>query len=182
MMDQFKFYKYAIAGLILLNIAMIVFFIFTKPKHEPRPPRESNDFQAEIERILDLSSQQRSEFKGLADDHNLKIKSINEQQQKLLPSYFETLTRPSDQTNKDSILSRYQQLERQKLEVTYQHFQDIKSMLNDEQIPQFKEFMKILIDRITGSGNSKPTPRENDNRNPPPPGNDNRKPPPPRDH
>jgi hypothetical protein len=177
-MDQLKFYKYTIGGLLLLNIAMIAFFIFTKPKHEPRPPRESIDLQAELVRILDLSSEQKNTFKSLADDHNLTIKSINEGQQRLLPSYFETLTMPSYQVNKDSLLTQYQQLERQKMEVTYQHFQDIKSLLSEKQLPQFKEFMRILTDRITGGENRNPPPHGNDNRNPPPPGDNDRNPPP----
>lgn len=145
-MSQFKFYKYATWSLLFLNIAVLAFFILTKPKPLPRPT--SKDFQAEVIEILRLNRQQVSTFKALAETHNQKMSSINEQQQKLLPPYFESLTDLSKDIDEDNILNQFQQLEREKIAVTYQHFQEIKSILDEEQLPHFEELIGGLVDRF----------------------------------
>lgn len=156
-MSQLKFYKYATWGLLFLNIAVLAFFLLTKPK----PPHHSpNDFQSEVIEILNLNSQQKSTFRKLAEAHNQKMKSIIEQQQKLLPPYFESLADSSSNIDKEAILNQFQQMEREKIEVTYQHFQDIKLILDENQLPHFEKLIGRLVDKLL----------LNNKKNPPPPG------------
>lgn len=145
-MSQLKFYKYATWALLLLNMGLLVFFLLTKPR-PPHPP-PPHQFQAEVIELLELNEQQISTFKKLAEEHGQKLTSINEQQQKRLPSYFNSLITSSNPINNDSILVELQRLEREKIEVTYQHFQDIKSMLNKNQLPHFENLMERFIDRL----------------------------------
>jgi len=149
-MSQLKFYKYSIWALLLLNVGVLAFFFLTKP----HPPHHAspNNFQSEVVEILGLNNQQAANFKKLAEDHMHKTRSINEQQEKLLPPYFKSLTDLSKNIDKDRILDEFQQLERKKIEVTYQHFQDIKSILDENQLPQFEGFMNTFIERILTQG------------------------------
>ncbi len=160
-MSQLKFYKYATWALLFLNIAVLGFFLLTKPRppHHPAP----NDFQLEVIKILDLNDQQVSTFRRLAKEHNQKMNLINEQQRTLLPPYFESLSDPSKIINEDTILSQFQQLEREKIEVTYQHFQDLKSMLDASQLPYFEQLMgKFINELLLGQKKNSPPPKDLD--------------------
>jgi len=145
-MNQIKFYKYAIWALVVLNMVVLAFFLLTKPRH----PHHSSPkkFQSEVVKTLNLSSQQEVGFKKLAREHHQKMKSMNEQQQKLLLPYFENLIEPSESIEIDSLLNQSQQLEREKIELTHQHFQDLKQLLNKEQQPLFKGLMRKFIDKL----------------------------------
>lgn len=145
-MSQISFYKYATWGLLLLNLGMLAFFFLTKPKHPHQPT--PNAFQNEVIERLRLNAQQERTFRTLAAEHGQQMVSINEQQQQLLLPYFESLAAPANQMDKDSLLSRYQELERAKLEFTYQHFEEIESMLDENQLVYFEGIVHKFIDRI----------------------------------
>ena len=137
-MSQIKLYKYATWGLLFLNIAVLAFFTITKPK--PRHQPSSNNFQFEVIDIFNLNSQQVATFKALAKDHNQKMRSLNEQQQKLLRPYFERPANPSIRMDEADALNQFQQMERQKIEVIYQHFQELESILNQDQLLLLAQF------------------------------------------
>lgn len=145
-MSQLNFYKYATWALLFLNLAVLVFFILTRPRHHHHP--STKDFRSEVINILNLNDQQQSAFRKLAHEHNQSMIMLKEQQQDLLPPYFANLAEPSESIDPDKILTKFQQLEREKIEVTYQHFQDIKNLLNQEQLPYFKGLMGKLIDEL----------------------------------
>lgn len=155
-MDQLKFYKYATSGLLLLNIVIIAFFFLTRPKH-PRPQTAEN-FAEEVKDILHLSDQQNEAFTTMAREHNESMKSINERQEQLVLPYFERLTDASDTLTRDSVLSEIQQLERQKIEVTYRHLEDLKGILDEDQLPHFKVFMQRFTSRVLGRDKKSPPP------------------------
>ena len=69
MMNQLKFYKLAVWGLLLLNFFILTFFLFNKPKHRPPHDHPSNDFKQEVITILNLNDQQKSTFNKLAEKH-----------------------------------------------------------------------------------------------------------------
>lgn len=155
-MSQISFYKYATWGLLLLNLGMLAFFFLTKPKHPHQPT--PNAFQNEVIERLRLNAQQEETFRTLAAEHGQQMVSINEQQQQLLLPYFESLAVPAEQVDKDSLLRRYQELERAKLEFTYQHFEEIESMLDDSQLVYFQEVMYKFVDRIVLKSEKKSPP------------------------
>lgn len=159
-MNQLTFYKYAAGGLLLLNMVIISFFLFTKPNlplHGPPP----SSFQKEVIDVLHLDAQQTNMFKALAKEHNQKITVLKEQQQTLLLPYFESLANTSIQIEKEDVLNQFQQLEKEKIEVTHQHFQEIKNLLNESQLPHFKDFLDKFIDRlILSDKNNKPPPKD----------------------
>ena len=155
-MSQISFYKYATWGLLLLNLSMLAFFFLTKPKHPHQPT--PNAFQNEVIEQLRLNAQQEENFRTLAAEHGQQMVLINEQQQQLLLPYFESLAVPANQVDKDSLLSRYQELERAKLEFTYQHFEEIESMLDESQQIYFEGILRNFIDRLVLKSEKKSPP------------------------
>ena len=155
-MNQNKMYKYATWALLFLNIAVLAFFILTKPRPPHHPP--AKEFKAEVVKILDLDEQQAVSFKTMANDHHQKLSSINEQQQKLLKPYFEDIANATSHIEEEQTLVQFQKLEREKMEVTRRHLEEVKSLLNEEQLPRFKEFVRKFSDRVLMTGNNNPPP------------------------
>jgi len=140
-MKQLQFYKYATIGLLLLNVALLTFFFLRKPNHPPRA-----DLKRGAIDILKLDDGQGETFFNLAKEHQQKMKVFNQSQKELLKPYFNSLV---DSTGRNkNVLDKVEQLERQKIESIYRHFQDIKSILKKEQLSVFEEFMDDAIKRI----------------------------------
>lgn len=83
---------------------------------------------------------------------------IEARQQDVLRSYFDGLVNPEDVRDRDKQIAELQELERQKVELTYNHFEMVKAMLNESQIPKFEEFSTQALERILGGGKKPPRP------------------------
>ena len=138
-MKQLQFYKYTTLGLLLLNILMVAFFMFTRP----RP--QGAAFAARVFEILHLDEQQQPAFRETAEAHNQQMVAIEEQQRQLLERYFRSLTEPEAQINSDSLLQQVEKLEGQKIESTYQHFAEVKKLLRTDQQAHFAEFVNSAL-------------------------------------
>lgn len=144
-MEQIKFFKYTTIFLAILNISMIAFFFITKPKgkHPHHDGKKGNALE-----ILKLDKTQKETFSEYADAHKALMKDFNEEQKTLLKTYFETLTDTTNIAITDSLLTKVQVIEKQKIESTYEHLKDIQTILNKEQEPHFQEFMNQVYGRI----------------------------------
>ena len=141
--------------MLLLNILILVNFLIIIPLfiHNKNAPEHSNEQQ------LNLNQEQILSFKIFADEHHEEILALNKKQEKLIPSYFATLFEQSSASNRDSLATEIQSIESQKLKVTYEHFEDIKSILNPEQEKDFPEFVEGSLLRIMGK-NHRPLKRK----------------------
>jgi len=151
-MKTVQFYKYATFILLALNITLISFFFITKPKgNMGKPPLRALE-------TLGLDKAQHDLFLASAKRHSTEMEGINEAQKKLLMPYFNQLTNTKQTINSDSIFREVQQLERRKIEQTYQHFSEIKATLKDEQIDDFEGFMDRILQRILLTQKKSPPP------------------------
>lgn len=146
-MTQLQLYKYATWGLLSLNIAILAFFFLTKPKH-PHHRGGKGDFRNEVIQTLDLNEAQERVFKTLAAEHHEQMNSINRRQHELLPPYFEKLSDSLALIDQSEIMTQFQQLERQKIEFTYAHFEEIKQILEKRQLSDFKKLMDRFVDKL----------------------------------
>lgn len=155
-MNQLKFYKYAALGLLGLNLTMIAFFILTKPKQHPKP--KGGDVPEVVIEILKLDEEQRAAFLVSAKHHGETMGEITQQQKSILEPYFHKLIDSNKDLNSDSLLTQYQNLERQKIELTHQHFQDVKSMLKEDQYANFEVFMNSVLKSVLSEKKKNPHP------------------------
>lgn len=153
-MKQLLFYKYAMIALLILNIAMLSFFFLTKPphlkNHIAKPLRMGQE-------ILKLNEEDKAVFLQLANVHHQEMQAVNKQQRELLNPYFSSII-DSTITNKDELLTQLQSLERKKLELTYQHFEELKSRLKSVETADYEKFMEMSLQFIL-SKNRPPRPR-----------------------
>lgn len=151
-MESLKFYKYATWGLLILNLLMLSFFIITKGgKHE------GNHTPGMAAELLKLNDEQHTQFLASAQQHEQIMDRINAAQSSLLKPYFSQLTTPQKITSANT-LTEIQALEKQKIEATYQHFEEVKNILTIEQLPDFKIFMNHILTRLIDTKKKNPPP------------------------
>ena len=155
-MKQLQFYKVSVILLLLLNIMMVSFFLLSKPPG-PMPPRGQSS--AELKRASDalkLDAQQRERFGQLVAQHKQKMHALNDDHFSLLENYF-----VESPQGKDSLIIQIQEIEGEKIRFTEKHFEDIRSILNPDQISYFQGFKERAIKQILAKNKKGPPPPKN---------------------
>jgi periplasmic protein CpxP/Spy len=133
-MKKETFYKVTIAVLIVLNLLQVGGrFLAQRPKGNPVNMAVKH---------LGLDDEQEKQFRELAQVHRKKMIDFRTRQASLTETYF---NQPSD-----TLLNEVIFIERKKIEVTFQHFNDVKKMLKENQLDEFEGFKKRSIKRILG--------------------------------
>ena len=109
------------------------------------PPK---DIKSELAEILNLDDQQVIAFENLADEHNKQLLSIKSKQRDLIVPYFDSLIDSTLVIDEDSTFTRYQKLEREKLNVTYDHLLAIQDLLHQNQMKNYQEFIRVFKDKV----------------------------------
>ncbi len=133
-MKKNKIYVITIVILLVLNLVQLGMTFFMKGP----PPPFSKGFDP-IE-ILHLNSEQKDKFKKYADTHHEKMDAIQQKQRVLTEKYFNNPT--------DSLKQEIKVLELEKISLTNAHFQDIKSILEPNQLSYFDDFKKKAVHLI----------------------------------
>ena len=149
-MSKLSFYKITSIVLFILNIALIL-YLFFKP---PFSQRGWNPNDHPAKREMNLTAEQNEQFLSSANKHKIKIKELNSNLHKVLNGYFEPLKAMNNPVSatQDSLLAQIQMLEREKLDITYKHFEEIKSFLKPEQLNAYNQFIsKALMKILNGN-------------------------------
>lgn len=154
-MNKSQLYKWSTFFLLLINFGMLTFFFSTKPSH----PNEDR-FRKTVKEELNLNSTQEKLFLRSAEKHEEIITNLNKQQEALWIVYFNTLKTTATSAKKDSISMDLQRIEFQKIDVTYQHFEEVKSFLNQSQMDGFEIFLDRILERITRKEKNPRPPKE----------------------
>lgn len=134
-MKKETFYRILIGILLVLNLLQIGFFLFAKPPHPPK-----HKFRGRAPEILHLSEEQKFQFHNIARAHHKNMELFNGEEKKLIELYFEE--------ESEEHLHQIQYIQQQKLEFTKAHFEDIRAMLEENQLSYFNEFKQEALQRI----------------------------------
>lgn len=152
-MKQLKFYKWATWGLLALNLLMLSFFFITRGGEHGRHGLSNRAID-----LLKLNEEQHTQFLASVKRHDQVMTSINLAQSNLLKPYFAQLTTPNPNINLAAILEKIQVLEKQKIASTYQHFEEVRNTLTEEQLPDFKLFMDNILKKLIATEKKNPHP------------------------
>lgn len=138
-MKKETLFLWIIAVLVLVNALQVGAFLI-----KPKPPRPSEhhhqDFRERAVEILNLTKKQKEQFFTLAEKHSAEIHKLNQDANSLSAAYFDNPT----EEGLNSILS----IQSKKIELTEDHFIEIKSILTKEQLPKYEKFKKEAIQII----------------------------------
>lgn len=147
-MKQLQFFKLASLVLLLLNAGILLFFWLQRPPRAPGMGGAIGSFETVAIDLLQLDESQAADFQNLAIEHGTRIHAFNQEQNRNLQQYFSTVYRAGDLLLKDSLIMQVEQLEQQKVQFTYQHFEDVRALLRPEQLPQFEVFVTQAVGRL----------------------------------
>lgn len=155
-MEYAKKYRWALIGfiiLLVLNIATLATIWIIRPPTrlagfgEQEQPRRVQRF---LERELDLSRQQRESFRQLRENHMRETRSLVSELLDSRRAYYELLNRPDSAIGvsvKDSLVRRIGSAHARLEESTYNHFQEVRRILDEEQRRQFDSIIEQTIER-----------------------------------
>lgn len=141
-------YKLIIVVLIALNMLQLAPFLLSRNATQPPVDR----FQQKAIKNMKLDKQQEKEFLEFVGMHRDKMMHLFGRQSDIAVEYF---TQPSD-----SLLKELATIERDKIEAAQQHFTQIKSILNENQLPLFEQFKQEALHIILEGDAGKEPPRK----------------------
>ena len=131
--------------MLIIN-GVLVFFIIQGQKKGRPGNRRGGDIKERISRKLELSREQESAYFKLALNHQDKMRDSRNEQKELVKAYFEFLASPDPNVEEqERIIEEIKSLEAQKLSITYQHFEDLKAICNEDQLLKFETVLKDLL-------------------------------------
>ena len=144
-MSKIKLLTIAVIGLLIVNLATVAFLLLRKPFQHPegRPPMEQAGPKNIIIDKLHFDKEQVAQYESLIEQHQAKIKSLNDSINIAKNELYSTLT-SENFTGKDSLIDRLGLLQRQVELTHYDHFAAIKKLCKPDQIEAFNNLTKEL--------------------------------------
>ncbi len=137
-----KIYKIGFFVLLIINIAFVTLIVIKRP-----PNRQ--DMRERLSKRLGFDESQKETFIAMADGHRAEIDAIDKRESELIKSYFGLILSPDSTSNKEMMLEEIQSLKKEKLLITYEHFDSLKAICNQDQLAEFEEFMNRVIPMIS---------------------------------
>jgi len=145
-------YKFGFFLMLAMN-GVLIFLLLQKPQNPPKhlPNAHGASLQKKISKKLNLNEAQQAEYQTMAFQHREEMNRIEKEHKTSVKSYFETLKSPEQQNSKETLLNEIWMKEKQKLTLTYTHFEELKSMLNKKQAVHYEaiidDILKVLLDK-----------------------------------
>jgi protein CpxP len=146
-MNQLRFYKIIIIILVLLNLGTLSFLWFGKPRAGQEQGRgKSAKF---LIRELSLTPGQQDEFGKLREEHRHRLMILQQQDSRLHDRFFEAIFLPVPDTLTSKILSdSIADVRRQMELLTFEHFRQLRQLLNDEQKNKFHRVFRQALEHV----------------------------------
>ena len=135
-MNRLKLYQWSVALLLGLNLATLLYVLKRSPNHDDQ---SAKDRPIMLFRDLNLSNENFSKVEEFARLHHQKILELNRLQQGFIYQALMEQENLSEYENQIAII------ENQKIEVTREHFDDIKNLLDTRQKATFNSIKEDLV-------------------------------------
>ncbi len=138
-MDNARFLKAIIIGLLLLNFGMLGFLLSRRPPGRDGRPPEPKDII--IER-LKLDAAQQGKFAGLRDEHQRDLRATRERNTAFRKKLYEELAAPQPEQTRIAALADSISLFQKEAELaTFDHFKKLRAICRPEQQAEFDRFI-----------------------------------------
>ncbi|MEL6560711.1 MAG: hypothetical protein AAFQ94_21135 [Bacteroidota bacterium] len=158
-MNSKRVYQIGFLSLIVIN-SILLYLLFVqsgRPARRPGPPRGSV-----IEKIstrLELTPDQEKAYRQMAQNHGDQMRNFDETHKALITAYFKSFG--DDPISSDSIKNEILKIESAKLQHNFDHFTDLKSLLNEKQKNRFGLIMDDILTVLANNRrNRQPPPRD----------------------
>jgi periplasmic protein CpxP/Spy len=144
-MSKLKLLSIAVIGLLLINVAVVGFFILKRPPAPPfgRPPLAGEGPKKVIIERLDFDAAQIAAYEKLITAHQNSIKGFEDSIRLLKNQLYQTLT-IDNFYGRDSLINQLGSLEMSIEQTNYEHFTAIKKLCNPDQLDKFNKLTNDL--------------------------------------
>jgi len=158
-MDKSRFYLLIILGLLLSN-GMLVGNLFRNGGDRPSPPPRNDRMHRGPRNViikrLGFDNDQVAKYDELIKWHRYEIDNADGQIIKLKNTLYLGLTKPTDRSQTDSIISEIAGVRKHIEEVHYKHFLDIRALCKPEQLTEFDELTSDMASLFAPERGHKP--------------------------
>ncbi len=147
--------------LVIMNLTALALVFFTmarKPLHLP-PPSKTGDAESVrffLKDELDFSEEQVLLFQKSAENHHKQSDAIRKDIHQIKREIIEELFVPQpDEEKVSSIAENIGEKEAQLQKLLFSHFNDVQSILNQEQKEKFRVVIHDLLESIRPQGSQK---------------------------
>lgn len=150
-MNQLKIYRILVVVLILLNAGTLAMMWWERSHHESRS-RSGRGQQENLATALNLRPEQSEAFRLLRQQHMTELRRLQIQDRRLHDKFFDMIFLPVPdssllQRQLDSMLILRKEMEM----VTFNHFRELKGLLDEEQSRVFRKNFRKMLDRVMPS-------------------------------
>jgi len=140
-MNKTKFFGGLAIIMVCLNLVLIFFILKGRPHHfaQLNGPKEL------IVEKLDFSKSQADEYFALIENHQLKVKTLNQEINERRSALFALLKSDNDSTEVSEIIMDIAALQAEIEKVNYAHFKDVKKICTQEQLANFNKLTDELV-------------------------------------
>lgn len=149
----------AVVVLFVLNISTIGFLWFSRGWHPHGPPHGRPPVDGIIINSLNLTTEQQAKFEELKHDHRSQMNKLDGQYRTAITEYLQLLEGDSISAESKSVLEKIVcDIQRQRAEVTLEHFKQLKGICTEEQKKSFDAIIPDLIQVIAPPRHHPPFP------------------------
>lgn len=142
-----RIYKIGFFVLLVINILIVVMIVF-----KPMRSLKGRGIKHEITTELGFTEEQKTTFETMVKKHRQTMRDIDMRERKLVKSYFDQLTvETTSNSDQEEKLEEILLLKRKKIEDTYAHFEELKSICTEEQIDELEEVLSRIVPRLTNA-------------------------------
>ncbi|MES2762069.1 MAG: hypothetical protein V4677_07680 [Bacteroidota bacterium] len=138
-MNKVKFLSILAIGLLISNIALIIFMICNKPAH----PKHLGPRNKIIEK-LGFDEAQVKAYDKLIAWHQDEITKTEKEVMTLKNQLYSTLAADSQNSKKDSLINELGKVQLRIETIHYKHFEDMKQLCTPDQQPAFNTMTKEI--------------------------------------
>lgn len=152
-MKKLTIFQILTVCLLGLNLALLGFIFINRPGGD-MPPKRGEMAKKE----LHLTKTQSQEFKKIAKEHHEMMMKIDEAQAAYLIQYFNQLENGRN-TESELLLNQYSEIEKKRLDLTLDHFEELKSILDENQYVYLYTFVNRIVNEVIVGGAQPPRPQ-----------------------
>lgn len=141
-MNKIKLLSFLVVALVILNITILVVFIFNKPNHPEHPRLHQEPKNIIIER-LHFDDTQITAYEELIKTHKTNIKTRFKELRNAKEELY-ILLNDNDSTKKDALISKINNTQKEIEQLHFNHFLDIKKLCKDDQLIDYEELTHEL--------------------------------------
>jgi len=127
-----------IAALLISNLLLLGFCFFSKPPHPPRPKQL-------IIKKLDFDKTQIAKFEALIKSHQDGIIALEESIKTKKNELYSSLAESTESSKTEMLISEIGKTQSEIEKLHYRHFEEIKKLCREDQLPAYKELSKELV-------------------------------------